>query len=85
MTVLLQKAEGMFPEGQGAPRAMTKDGGAAEKTNELLVNARDTIEEPHGCRLAHPVCESAATFASPTLSGVLVHPTGASGGQWAPF
>lgn len=36
---LLQKAEGMLPEGQGAPRAFAKDGAAAEKTNELLENA----------------------------------------------
>ena len=36
---LLQKAESMFPEGQGAPRAFTKDGDPAAKTNELLENA----------------------------------------------
>lgn len=43
--MLLLKADSMFPEGQGAPRAMAKDGGAADKTNELLVNARDAIDE----------------------------------------
>jgi hypothetical protein len=37
--VLLQKAACMFPEGNGAPKAFTKDGAAAEKTNELLENA----------------------------------------------
>ena len=40
---------------------------------------------PHGCRPAHPVCGLAATFASPTLSGVLVHPTGAPGGRMGTF
>ena len=35
----------MFPEGNGAPKAFTKDGAAAEKSNELLVNARDAIDE----------------------------------------
>ena len=30
MAVLLQRAGGMFSEGQGAPRAMAKDGTAAE-------------------------------------------------------
>ena len=43
--VLLQKAACMFPEGNGAPKAFIKDGSAAEKTNELLVNAKDAIDE----------------------------------------
>ena len=42
---LLQKADGMFPEGQGGPRAFAKDGAAKEKTNELLENAMTAIEE----------------------------------------
>ena len=45
MGVLLQKAACMFPEGNGAPKAFIKDGSAAEKTNELLVNAKDAIDE----------------------------------------
>jgi hypothetical protein len=36
---LLQKADGMFPEGQRGPRPFAKDSAAAEKTNELLDNA----------------------------------------------
>ena len=36
---LLQKADGMFPEGQRGPRPFAKDSAAAEKTNELLENA----------------------------------------------
>jgi hypothetical protein len=43
--VLLEEAELMFPEGQGAPRAMRRDGTAAEKTNELLVNAKKAIDQ----------------------------------------
>ena len=42
---LLQKADGMFPEGQGGPRAFAKDGTAKEKTNELLENALLAIEK----------------------------------------
>ena len=45
VAVLLPKANDMFPEGAGAPRAMAKDGTAAKKTNELLVNAREAIDE----------------------------------------
>ena len=45
MAVLLLKADGMFPEGQGGPRRFAKDGTAAEKTNELLENAMTAIEE----------------------------------------
>ena len=41
----MQKADGMFPEGQGGPRAFTKDGDAKEKTNELLENALLAIEK----------------------------------------
>ena len=42
---LLQKADGMFPEGHGGPRAFAKDGAAAEKTNELLENSTLAIEK----------------------------------------
>ena len=41
--MLLVKADGMFPEGQGGPKAFAKDGTAAEKTKELLVNAKAAI------------------------------------------
>ena len=34
--MLLLKADGMFPEGAGRPRAFVRDGDAAEKTNGLL-------------------------------------------------
>jgi hypothetical protein len=44
MEILLKKADLMFPEGVGAPRAFIKDGGAVEKTNELLENATIAIE-----------------------------------------
>ena len=37
--MLLQKADDMFPEGLGRPRAFIRDGTAAEKTNELLVDS----------------------------------------------
>jgi len=43
--VLLSKADAMFPEGQGAVRAFARDGGAAEKTNELLENATTAINQ----------------------------------------
>ena len=36
---LLQKADAMFPEGHGGPRVFAKEGGAVDKTNELLENA----------------------------------------------
>jgi hypothetical protein len=36
-------AHGMFPEGQGGPKAFAKDGTAAEKTKQLLVNAKAAI------------------------------------------
>jgi len=42
---LLSKADAMFPEGQGAVRAFARDGGAAEKTNELLENATTAINQ----------------------------------------
>jgi hypothetical protein len=41
---LLQKADGMFPEGIGAPRAFAKDGEPAAKTNQLLENGTLAIE-----------------------------------------
>ena len=40
---LLLRAERMFPEGQVAPKAVAKDGTAAELTNELVANAKDAI------------------------------------------
>ena len=43
--MLLRKADGMFPEGQGAPRAFAKEGTPAEKTNELLENATIAIDQ----------------------------------------
>ena len=43
--LFLREADRMFPEGVGAPRAMAKEGEAAEKTNELLVNAKDAIDK----------------------------------------
>ena len=45
VNVLLHKANGMFPEGEGAPRAFVKDGRAADMTNELLENATSAIKE----------------------------------------
>ena len=41
---LLQKADGMFPEGTGRPMAFAKGECAAAKTNELLENATAAIE-----------------------------------------
>ena len=43
--MLLRKADGMFPEGQGAPRAFAKEGTPAGKTNELLENATIAIDQ----------------------------------------
>jgi hypothetical protein len=48
--VLLTKADLMFPEGQGKRVPFARDGTAAEKTNELLVNAKDAINELHSLR-----------------------------------
>ena len=45
MALLLQMADAMFPEGQGAPRAMAKVDAAAEESNELLVNAKEAVDE----------------------------------------
>ena len=42
---LLQKANNMFPEGTGRPRAFTKGEAAAAKTNELLENGMTAIEQ----------------------------------------
>ena len=54
---LLQKADGMFPEGQGRPRAFAKDGAAAETTNELLENVvlavRGRPRPTHAVSLCH--------------------------------
>ena len=41
--MLLSAADSMFPEGKGGPVAFAKDGTAAEKTNELLVNGKEAI------------------------------------------
>ena len=41
--VLLQTANQMFPEGQGKPRTVTKDGGAAPLINALLINAKAAV------------------------------------------
>ena len=43
--MLLLKAEHMFPEGTGTPRAFAREGTAAKKTNELLENATAAIEK----------------------------------------
>ena len=43
--MLVLKADGMFPEGVGAPRAFARDGTAAEKTNELLENGMLAIKQ----------------------------------------
>jgi len=45
---LLKKSDAMVPEGKGGPQAFVKGGAAAEKANELLVNAKDAIIEYHG-------------------------------------
>ena len=45
MDLLVQKLDGMFPEGVGAVRAFVKDATAAEKTNELLENAGLAVEK----------------------------------------
>ena len=45
VAVLLMKADLMFPEGHGAPRAFTRDGTAAKKTNELLENASAAVDK----------------------------------------
>ena len=45
VSVLLMKADLMFPEGHGGPKAFTRDGTAAKKTNELLENASDAIDK----------------------------------------
>ena len=42
--VLLQTANLMFPEGQGKPNAVTKDGGAAPLMVSLLINAKAAIK-----------------------------------------
>ena len=49
--VLLQTANEMFPEGQGKPRTVTKDGGAAPLINALLINAKAAVGM-HACALA---------------------------------
>ena len=41
--ILLQKAETMFPEGIGAPKAFVRDGSAAVLTNGLLETGHDAI------------------------------------------
>lgn len=43
--MLLPKANDMFPEGRGRVMTFPKDGTAAEKTNELLVNAKAAVDE----------------------------------------
>ena len=45
MEKLLKKSDAMVPEGKGGPQAFVKGGAAAEKANELLVNAKDAIIE----------------------------------------
>ena len=43
--MLLARAESIFPEGFGGPRAEPKDGTAAAVTNELLVNVKEAVDE----------------------------------------
>ena len=45
MAALLVRAESMFPEGKGAPKAVAREGAAAELTNELVVHGKDAIDE----------------------------------------
>ena len=52
MALLLQMADAMFPEGQGAPRAMAKVDAAAEKSIELLVNAKEARSTSSGGSVA---------------------------------
>ena len=51
--MLLLKADGMFPEGAGRPRAFVRDGDAAEKANGLLEIAVLAIFQC-GERACHP-------------------------------
>ena len=57
---LLQKANDMFPEGQGGPRRFAKGGTAAEMTNELLENATAAIDKlfrsPDACTAVDKGC-----------------------------
>ena len=43
MAALLMRADSMFPEGNGKPRAVAKDGEPAPLINELVVNAWITL------------------------------------------
>ena len=43
--MLLEKADGMFPEGKGGPKAFAKNGLAAVMTNELLENGTLAIDK----------------------------------------
>ena len=43
--MLLELAESMFPEGQGAPKLKAKVGFVTEMTNSLAVNAKKAIGE----------------------------------------
>ena len=39
------RADSLFPEGKGAPKAVPKVGTPAALTNELVVNAKDAIDD----------------------------------------
>ena len=43
--MLLVRADSLFPEGKGAPKAVPKVGTPAALTNELVVNAKDAIDD----------------------------------------
>ena len=43
--MLLENADGMFPEGTGGPKAFARDGPAAEMTNKLLENGTIAIDK----------------------------------------
>ena len=44
MAVLLVRADSMFPEGNGKPRAVAKDGEPAPLINELVFNAKTAVD-----------------------------------------
>ena len=54
--VLLQTANEMFPEGQGKPRTVTKDGGAAPLINALLINAKAAVGDACVCLSGRSCC-----------------------------
>lgn len=45
VAALQQMAESMFPEGKGSPSAAAKAAAAAELTNELIVHAKEAVDD----------------------------------------